>query len=58
MVSFSNIPYSEAWQIGMKEEKMMESIMNIPNTAERWDSDEIMEKCLVLFKLISHLWVN
>ena len=48
MVSFSNIPYSEAWQVGMKQEKMMQSIMNISNINETWDSKEIMEKMLDL----------
>ena len=48
MVSFSNIPYSEAWQVGMKQEKMMQSIMNISNINETWDSEEIMEKMLGL----------
>ena len=48
MVSFSNIPYSEAWQVGMKQEKMMQNIMNISNINETWDSEEIMEKMLNL----------
>ena len=48
MVSFSNIPYSEAWQVGMKQEKMMQSIMNISNINETWDSEQIMEKMLNL----------
>tara|TARA_B100002052_G_scaffold244265_1_gene229653 strand:+ start:146 stop:295 length:150 start_codon:yes stop_codon:yes gene_type:complete len=48
MVSFSNIPYSEAWQVGMKQEKMMQSIMNTSNINETWDSEEIMEKMLDL----------
>ena len=48
MVSFSNIPYSEAWQVGMKQEKMMQSIMNISNINETWDSEEIMDKMLGL----------
>ena len=48
MVSFSNIPYSEALQVGMKQEKIMQSIMNISNINETWDSEEIMEKMLDL----------
>ena len=48
MVSFSNIPYSEAWQVGMKQEKMMQNIMNTSNINETWDSEEIMEKMLGL----------
>lgn len=44
MVSFTNIPYSDAWKIGMKQEKVMRSIMNIPNIESTWESDEIMSK--------------
>lgn len=48
MVSFTNISYSEAWHVGMKQEKMMQSIMNTSNINETWDSEEIMEKMLTL----------
>ena len=44
MVSFTNTPYSEAWKIGMKQEKLMRSIMSTPNIYEIWKSDEIMQK--------------
>ena len=44
MVSFTNIPYADAWEIGMKQEKMMEEIMSIPNIEKIWESDEIMQK--------------
>ena len=44
MVSFTNIPYAEAWEIGMKQEKLMQSIMTTPNIEEIWESDEIMQK--------------
>ena len=48
MVSFTNIPYADAWEIGMKQEKMMEEIMKIPNIEKEWESDEIMQKMLSL----------
>ena len=48
MVSFTNIPYAEAWEIGMKQEKLMQNIMNTPNIEEIWESDEIMQKMLSL----------
>ena len=48
MVSFTNTPYSEAWEIGMKQEKLMQSIMSIPNIEEIWESDEIMQKMINL----------
>jgi kynurenine 3-monooxygenase len=44
MVSFTNTPYSEAWKIGMKQEKLMQSIMSSPNIEKIWESDEIMQK--------------
>ena len=44
MVSFTNTPYSEAWKIGMKQEKMMQSVMSTPNIEEIWESDKIMQK--------------
>ena len=31
MVSFTNISYSEAWEIGMRQEKIMQKIMQYPN---------------------------
>ena len=43
MVSFTNTPYAEAWEIGMKQEKLMQSIMNTPNIEKIWESDEIMQ---------------
>ena len=43
MVSFTNTPYSEAWEIGMKQEKMMQSIMDTPNIEKIWKSEEIMQ---------------
>tara|TARA_B110000444_G_scaffold252511_1_gene281946 strand:- start:39 stop:1373 length:1335 start_codon:yes stop_codon:yes gene_type:complete len=48
MVSFTNTPYAEAWEIGMKQEKIMQSIMNISNIREIWENDEIMQKIYTL----------
>ena len=48
MVSFTNISYADAWDIGMKQEKLMQTIMKDPNISEIWDSKEIMEKMLSL----------
>jgi kynurenine 3-monooxygenase len=44
MVSFTNTPYADAWKIGMKQEKMMQSIMSTPNIEKIWESDKIMQK--------------
>ena len=48
MVSFTNTPYADAWKIGMKQEKMMEEIMQISNIEKEWENDEIMQKMLIL----------
>ncbi len=48
MVSFTNTPYSEAWRIGMKQEKIMQSIMSIPNIEEIWEREDIMQKIHLL----------
>jgi kynurenine 3-monooxygenase len=48
MVSFTNTPYSDAWEIGMKQEKMMKEIMKTKNIEKEWKSDEIMQKMLSL----------
>ena len=44
MVSFTNISYSEAWEIGMRQEKIMQKIMQYPNIENVWDDDEIMRE--------------
>ena len=44
MVSFSNISYSDAWNTGMKQEKIMQEIMKTPNIDKIWEGDEIMQK--------------
>jgi len=48
MVSFTNTPYSEAWEIGMKQEKLMQRIMSTPNIEKAWKTDKIMQKMLFL----------
>lgn len=48
MVSFTNISYSDAWKIGMSQEKLMADIMSIENIDELWDSDAVMQKMLDL----------
>jgi kynurenine 3-monooxygenase len=48
-VSFSNIPYSEALQMGKKQDDIMKKVMAIfPNIDDMWDSKEVEEKILGL----------
>ena len=44
MVSFTTIPYSKAWEIGMRQEALMQNIMSMPDIEKIWNSDEIMQK--------------
>ena len=48
MVSLTNISYSKAWKIGMKQELLMQKIMSIPNIENIWESEEIMSKMIEL----------
>ena len=45
-VTFSHIPYSEAYAVGKKQDKIMKEIMEIPNIESIWESDEIENKIL------------
>lgn len=48
-VSFSHIPYSEALQVGKKQDEIMKTVMaNFSNINEIWDSKEVENKILEL----------
>lgn len=40
-VTFSSIPYSQAWSVGQKQESIMKKIMALPGIEEKWDSVEV-----------------
>lgn len=46
MVTFSDIPYSKAMNLGIKQRKIMDDIMKIDNIDEKWKSPEIENKIL------------
>lgn len=41
MVTFSDLPYSEALRKGREQDALMESIMALPDIEARWDSAEV-----------------
>ena len=47
-VTFSHIPYSEAYAQGKKQDKIMKEVLKDPNIKNNWDSVEIEEKILSL----------
>ncbi len=48
-VTFSHIPYAEAYKRGMAQEKLMQEIMQLPGIEHQWDSEEVEQ--LILEKL-------
>ena len=46
MVTFSDIPYADAWRLGQKQEAMMEEIISMPDIKSKWDSLEVEERML------------
>lgn len=45
-VTFSNIPYSEALEVGKRQDAIMKEIMKTPNIENIWDSEEV-EKAIL-----------
>lgn len=48
-VTFTDIPYSEAYKNGKKQDKIMKEIMAMKDIEQKWDSDEVMNKILEKF---------
>lgn len=46
MVTFSNIRYSVALESGMRQDKIMKEVLEMPNIEENWDSEEVMNRIL------------
>ncbi len=48
-VSFSHIPYSEALEVGKKQDELMKKVMReVDNIEEKWDSEEVENMILSL----------
>ena len=48
MVTFSHTRYSEALAIGLRQEKIMDEVMEMDNIIENWDSKEVEQRVLAL----------
>jgi hypothetical protein len=46
MVTFSNIPYSEALREGQKQEAIMAKVMKMEGIEHKWDSEEVEKEIL------------
>lgn len=49
-VTFSDRPYSEALEMGDRQEAIMREIMKMPDLESRWDSPEVTARILELLK--------
>ncbi|SFR31893.1 kynurenine 3-monooxygenase [Robiginitalea myxolifaciens] len=50
-VTFSDRPYTEALDMGRKQEAIMKEVMAMPDIASRWDSREVMDRILELIEV-------
>ena len=48
LVTFSHIPYAEAWTKGEIQQAVMNEIMASPDISEKWESDEIVKRAIKL----------
>lgn len=47
-VKFSDIPYVDAWNEGLRHDRIMEEVLAMPGVEKRWDSEEVERKALEL----------
>ncbi|MEO7349305.1 MAG: FAD-dependent monooxygenase, partial [Terrimesophilobacter sp.] len=40
-VKFSNIPYLDAWNEGLRQDRIMGQVLALPGIEQKWDSDEV-----------------
>jgi kynurenine 3-monooxygenase len=47
-VKFSDIPYVDAWNEGLRHDRIMEQVLALPDIEERWESEEVERMALGL----------
>jgi kynurenine 3-monooxygenase len=47
-VKFSDIAYKDAWNEGLRHDRIMEQVLAMPGIAEKWESEEVERKVLGL----------
>ncbi len=52
MVTFRETGYAEAWAEGLRQDRIMEQVMQLPGIHENWDSDAVTELVLSLNKTV------
>ncbi|HNU55305.1 MAG TPA: NAD(P)/FAD-dependent oxidoreductase [Flavobacteriales bacterium] len=51
-VKFTDIAYKDAWEEGLRHDRIMEEVMRTPGIEENWDSAEVEKKALGLLGAI------
>jgi len=52
MVTFRETGYAEAWAEGLRQDRIMEQVMQMPGIHENWDSDAVTDLVLSLNKTV------
>lgn len=47
-VTFTEVPYHIAWKEGLRQDKVMEQVMSMPNIHQNWDSEDVLMQVLKL----------
>jgi kynurenine 3-monooxygenase len=47
-VKFSDIPYKQAWDEGLRHDRIMEQVLAMPGIEEKWESEEVEKLALGL----------
>jgi len=51
-VKFTDTPYVDAWNEGLRHDRIMEEVLAMPDIAERWESEEVEMKVLGLLEAV------
>ena len=52
-VKFSDIAYKDAWNEGLRHDRIMEEVLSMPDIGEMWESEEVERKALALLESMS-----
>ena len=50
-MKFSDIAYSEAWNEGLRHDRIMEQVLAMPGIEEKWESEEVEGMALGLLAI-------
>jgi kynurenine 3-monooxygenase len=51
-VKFSDIGYKDAWNEGLRHDRIMEEVLAMPGIEEKWESDEVERRALELLERV------